>query len=156
MFKRVSLKAEKTADKAEDAAEGEGESQDAAKAATGAGKELIGFNSAKRSLAKRVGVDPYSTNQVLQKELDRLAWAAFAGEVGIGQTVGKIPLQGEISAVSNMVWDTPPGDLEVANREKLAAMGVSKEEVNAWYENPWYTPTTQTLLVQMMEGLEGS
>jgi hypothetical protein len=156
MFKRVSLKVEKTADKAADAVEEEGgDPQGAAGAATAVAKDVVGFNSAKRSLARRVGVDPYSTNQVLQKELDRLAWAAFAGEVGIGQTVGRIPLQGEVAAVSNMVWDTPPGDLEVANREKLAAMGASKEKVNTWYGNPWYTPTTQTLLVELMRGFDG-
>jgi len=155
MFKRVSLKVDKTADKAKGAVEGEGESEGAASAATGATKELIGFNSAKRSLARRVGIDPYSTNPVLQKELDRLAWAAFAGEVGIGQTVGKIPLQGEISAVSDMVWDTPPGDLEVANRAKLKGLGIPKDKIDAFYKSRWYTPTTQTFLVTVMEGLKG-
>jgi hypothetical protein len=155
MFKRVSLKAGKAKDKAEDAAEGEGESQDATEAATGAGKELIGFNSAKRSLARRVGIDPYSSNEVLQKELDRLSWAAFAGEVGIGQTVGRIPLQGEITAVSDMVWNTPPADLEVANRKKLKGMGIPEEKVDAFYNTRWYTPTTQTGLVVLMEDLKG-
>ena len=42
-------------------------------------QQLIGFSDEKRKVAIRLGVDPYSTNTVLQHELDGIAWASFAG-----------------------------------------------------------------------------
>src|SRR5207249_7275146 len=41
-------------------------------------QQLIGFSNAKRKVAIDLGVDPYSTNTVLQRELDGIAWASFA------------------------------------------------------------------------------
>jgi hypothetical protein len=42
-------------------------------------QQLIGFSDTKRKMAIKLGVDPYSTNPVLQHELDGIAWASFAG-----------------------------------------------------------------------------
>ena len=57
-------------------------------------KELIGFGGAKRKLANELGVDVYSTNKILQKEMNSLAWAGYAGgmtfqaaTMGIGAVV---------------------------------------------------------------------
>jgi hypothetical protein len=46
-------------------------------------KELIGFSVVKRQYAHKLGVDVYSSNKVLQKELNRVSWAGFAGGVGV-------------------------------------------------------------------------
>lgn len=43
----------------------------------------LGFGSAKRALAARLGVDPYSGNPVLRERLDKLAWAATVGKLGV-------------------------------------------------------------------------
>jgi len=37
---------------------------------------LIGFEAKKRQIANELGVDPYSSNPALQKQLNRFAWAA--------------------------------------------------------------------------------
>ena len=42
-------------------------------------QQLIGFSDEKRKVAISLDVDPYSTNTVLQHELDGIAWASFAG-----------------------------------------------------------------------------
>jgi len=42
-------------------------------------QQLIGFSDEKRKVAINLDVDPYSTNTVLQRELDGIAWASFAG-----------------------------------------------------------------------------
>ncbi|MCP4254982.1 MAG: hypothetical protein GY775_16570, partial [Candidatus Scalindua sp.] len=46
-------------------------------------KELIGFSAVKRQYAHKMGVDVYSSNEELQKELNSVSWAGFAGGVGI-------------------------------------------------------------------------
>src|SRR5262249_23958903 len=52
-------------------------------------EQLIGYSNAKRKVAAQLGVDPYSTNTVLQKELDGIAWASFAG--GFAFTAATLP-----------------------------------------------------------------
>src|SRR5712691_6950126 len=42
-------------------------------------KDVIGYSDKKRKIALQMGVDPYSTNTMLQKELDDAAWASWAG-----------------------------------------------------------------------------
>ena len=41
-------------------------------------KSAAGLSSTKRKLCADLGVNPYSTNEVLQSELDRVAWVVFA------------------------------------------------------------------------------
>src|SRR5207244_6452753 len=45
-------------------------------------KDAIGYSDKKRKIALQMGIDPYSTNAVLQKQLDDVAWASWAGEIG--------------------------------------------------------------------------
>jgi hypothetical protein len=158
MFKRMSLTAKKVTDSAREAAAGEqeagGEEEAAAKGEEVA-KNLIGYNRAKRGMAKEMGIDPYSDNEVLQAELERLAKAAFAGGLAFDVLAPSVPLQGEIVMVSDMVWTRSPADLEVMNREKLVGLGISKETVDTFYRNEHFTPSTQTALVALVEKLEG-
>ena len=42
-------------------------------------KDAIGYSDKKREIALQMSVDPYSTNTVLQKELDDVAWASLGG-----------------------------------------------------------------------------
>ncbi len=46
---------------------------------TGTLKAIVGFDSTKRGLAHKFGVDPYSSNPLLQDRLEELTWAAFGG-----------------------------------------------------------------------------
>ena len=76
---------------------------------------ILGFDDSRRKLAKRLGVDPYTTNMVLDEKLDEVTWSIFAGDFGIDVATSLIP--GSIvvttsSLVTNWVWDTPPGACE--------------------------------------------
>ncbi|MFP5240103.1 MAG: hypothetical protein ACLGQW_09755, partial [Acidobacteriota bacterium] len=44
-------------------------------------QNLIGYSQTKRDYAKQFGVDPYSTNPVLQAKLNALAEAGYAGSI---------------------------------------------------------------------------
>ena len=66
---------------------GDGNDQDGSKA-----EQLIGYSKVKRKLAVELGVDPYSTNAVLQKELDGIAWATWAG--GFAFRAATLPISG--------------------------------------------------------------
>lgn len=161
MFKRMALKGEQVVDKtgeiiAKQGKEGEGGvGEEEVDAAVDAGKDLVGVNKAKRRLAKRVGVDPYSTNKILQEELDRLAWAAFGGGFALDQATSSVPLQSQVTQVSDVVWDSNPDDLEVAGREKLAKMGVPEKEIDAFYNAPYLTTTSRTAIVTLLDKMKG-
>lgn len=158
MFKRVANTAGKVVDSAGEALSeegGEGGSGTTADKAAAAGKELAGINKARRGLAKSVGVDPYSTNPVLQKELERLAPAAFGGGLTGGLATRAVPLVGQITKVSGLVWDSSPGDLEVAGRERLAKMGVTPEQADAFYKAPNLRVTSRVAIVTLLEAMGG-
>lgn len=134
---------------------------------TGAGEEgalktAIGFASAKRALAHRLGVDPYSTNGLLQKELDEVAWTGFAGGMVVNLGFGALPDaagtaargSGMSSRLSQTLRDNAPAELAALNERRLRAMGVGSA-AKALMQNTSYTPTDRTRLVAALEALEG-
>ncbi|MGE5168563.1 MAG: hypothetical protein ACM3KT_08115, partial [Deltaproteobacteria bacterium] len=54
------------------------------------GKRYLQYNSQRRAMAKLLGVDPNSSNPVLNEELDTLAWAAVWGNFSAGTALGQI------------------------------------------------------------------
>jgi hypothetical protein len=120
----------------------------------------LGYNRARREWAKKLDIDPYTSNPVLRPLLDDAARATFAGNFAVGMTVGAVaaPLQYATDfegTVKDTVWDKPPGDLAKSNEEKLARMGVPGETARAFLRNRWYTPTLQTALVGALDRLNG-
>jgi hypothetical protein len=63
-------------------------------------QQMIGFSDTKRKVAIKLGVDPYSTNTVLQHELDEIAWASFAG--GATFSLATMPIGGPALTVTNV------------------------------------------------------
>ncbi len=55
-------------------------------------QQMIGFSDTKRKMALSLGVDPYSSNPVLQQELEEIAWASFAG--GATFSLATLPIGG--------------------------------------------------------------
>jgi hypothetical protein len=121
-------------------------------------RDAFGYDDRRRELAKQVGVDPYTTNPVLAKQLDDIAWAAFAGGLGITALKSAVPASMILSTstmLTDWVYDTPPGDLKVRNEQALLAMGVSQEAVDHLLRHRWYTLTLQSGLVRGLERLGG-
>jgi hypothetical protein len=114
---------------------------------------LTGFSKTKRDLAIKLGVDPYSTNQVFQKELNQVAWPAFLGKFAVdvamsavgGTALSAINLTGKLTAA---LRDKSPAELRQMNRDLLMnGMGVSRETADAFLYNEAISPSTQTILV---------
>lgn len=64
--------------------------------------DVLGYEEERRALAKRLGVDPYTTNHVLSEAMDDLAWVAFSGRVGLNVVVSVVvPYSMAISATSS-------------------------------------------------------
>jgi hypothetical protein len=126
-------------------------------------KAVIGLSRTKREYAAMLGIDPYSTNPELQKRLEKIATAGYAG--GLGSMGLKAAIPGgvglAVSATSTTKWledvdlTVPPTDLRQQNRAKLTAMGVTKPVACAFVDNGEFTPSQQAYLVAALASMSG-
>lgn len=119
--------------------------------------QLVEFHAGKRKLAHILGVDPYSSNGVLQSALDRHAWVVLAGGAPLPSPAavegGAAPADARLDG---MLRDYSAEDLEKFNRIELAVMGVPEELREAFIRNPAYSTSQETVLVDALAALEGT
>jgi hypothetical protein len=126
-------------------------------------RDVIGFTGTKRKVAVSLGVDPYSSNAVLQKELDGIAWAAFAG--GATFQLATLPIGGGVGAaltvtnvagsLEDMLATKDPSDLKIMNRKSLLGMGAGSGAVESFLNNGAFSPTAQTAFTLNLKALDG-
>ncbi|HWX17311.1 MAG TPA: hypothetical protein VNY07_12050, partial [Chthoniobacterales bacterium] len=126
-------------------------------------QQMIGYSNTKRKIAVSMGIDPYSTNTVLQKELDEVAWASWAG--GFTFSAGTFPISGPVGAaltvtnisdsLDKLVHEKPPADLRQINRSGLRSVGASEKDTDRFLNNTAFTPTHQTAFVLNLKSLGG-
>jgi hypothetical protein len=130
-----------------------------AKRVGGLTASVFGYEAERRALAKSLGVDPYTTNPVLVKKLNDMAWVAFSGRVGVNTLISVfVPASIAISATwftNSLVYDTPAADLIVQNQQRLTGMGASEADSQALMKNPWYSLSVLTSLVSALDRLSG-
>ena len=128
-------------------------------------KATIGFSYLKRKLAFQFGVDPYSSNAVLQDELNELTWVAFTADLvpqfGYLFMPGGAVLWMTFSAtrwtsyLDEQVRDYSPSDLRARDRDKLEKMGVSEEDIHRFFLNPVYSPRHSIIITTALDELTG-
>jgi hypothetical protein len=126
-------------------------------------KDAIGYSEKKRKLALDMGVDPYSTNTVLQKQLDDVAWASWAG--GFAFNVATLPVSGPMKAaltvtnlnstVEDLLREKSPSELEQINRSAFRAMGASASDTERILYGGAFTPTQATTFAVHLKALKG-
>ena len=160
-FGRVSLGAEQLKEAATEPKEGS-TSEKASNFAHRTGqatRDVFGYEQERRGLAKKLHVDPYTTNPVLAKQLDDFALVAFRAHVGVTTTLGVIvPGSVAITATrvgSTWIWDTPRADLIVKNEKSLRTLKVPEKNVRAFIHNPAFPLSVQTSFVANLDRLPG-
>lgn len=116
--------------------------------------ERPGLAEARRSLARQLGVDPYTDNPLLSRKLDEVARWKRMGAIAVGVATGGASMWAGIATkTAQLVWTTPPEEVQAANEKRLSilAPGASAEDIRRFLHNPAFTPTTQTLLVDRLE-----
>ncbi|NOS74839.1 MAG: hypothetical protein HOP36_09960 [Methyloglobulus sp.] len=125
-------------------------------------ESMIGFSSTKRDYAAEFQVDPYSTNPLLQKRLEEIAWSGYSGKITTSVISALIPggIGAFVSTAKTSDWlegipvQTPPSELRKMNREKLMAMGISSDIIDLFLGNTVYTPVQQTKIVQALARMD--
>ena len=127
-------------------------------------KDLIGYNKAKRELAFRLGVDPYSSNPYLQEELGDLAWANFAGGATIDVAISAATVGGVGATVSAINVGAATGGIFLTksltsltnlNSKYLAGMGLEGVAADPFLFHAKYSVSRQTLLVLALGAMQG-
>ncbi len=126
-------------------------------------QQLIGFSKSKGKIATNYHVNVYSRNQVLQDELDRLAWADYLGGLGVGLATSAIPgvggivltTSGTARLLNEAINTTPASELWVQSKEKLAALGMNADTVELFLNNQIFSPALYTVMTSALESMKG-
>lgn len=118
----------------------------------------FGYNAARRDWARKVKIDPYTSNAVLSTKLGDVAQASFLGGFTVDVTLGIViaPVHYATAAYEQgtlEAYQYPPVDVEMRNEARLKAMGVEGRPARDFFRNRYFTPTLQTALVAALESL---
>ncbi len=126
-------------------------------------KEVIGFSGLKRQYAFALDVDVYSSNKVLQKSLNKVSWAAYAG--GMTITVGMLFIPnpaglvvratGTSKRLNTLLRDTAPEELRRYNRRTLRQAGYDNKLTKAFIRHRWLSPRHKTYIADALSELSG-
>ena len=121
-------------------------------------QELLLIGSFKRDYATHYNVDPYSSNQILQYELEKIGKAAALGSWTASAAM--IPISGVASSVitgtslaksfNNILKAEPPTRIRVINEDKLRQMGIAADLAKGYLDHPVYTPRQDLILVDSL------
>ena len=119
---------------------------------------VLGASKAKRMLAVELGVNPYSTNETLQKELNRVGWSQAGGTVTIHLATAAIPAGAGMALNLNRnaqaeVVANSPQQLDIINRKKLMAIGLSQRTADILIKGKWFSPMHRTAITEALISL---
>lgn len=125
-----------------------------------AAEEALALSRMKREYALNLGVDVYSSNQVFQNELNRVAWGAVVGNFGFSAATTPLGGIGYIVSFSSFgqemneyIAQSTPAKIRRDAHEKLTAMGVAEQDIKAFLEAKGYTPRHTVVIVEHLARL---
>ena len=118
----------------------------------------FGYNAARRDWARKVKIDPYTSNAALSAKLGDVAQASFLGgfvvDVTLGIVIAPVHYAAEAYQQGTLeAYQYPPVDVEMRNEARLKAMGIEGRPVRDFFRNRYFTPTLQTALVVALDSL---
>jgi len=126
-------------------------------------REQIGYNEAKKQLARGLDVDPNTQNELLQEELGRDAWGYtaghFPGDIAGDYMMISVPMTVQVGAagtgnLGGATKDVVDQFTASSERKQLKRLNFSKEEREAFKENAHYTRHTRRDMVDAVYALE--
>jgi hypothetical protein len=122
-------------------------------AAGGAANSVFGVNAAAREWAKKLGVDPYTTNPVLHDALVDMGRIDAAGSIAVKVAVPVPMAVAATATVGGLVWGADPEAVRKENERRATELGVSKEVAGRYFVNGNYTLTSQTRLIAALHAV---
>jgi hypothetical protein len=114
---------------------------------------LYGTSTAYRLWAQKLGVDAYSSNEILRKKLKHVAYVDRLSSLAVG-FVPSVPGLGAIGSINSLVWELDPDKLQEINKERMANMDVPEQTIDAFLEYQNLSLTHKTGMVAAFTGME--
>jgi hypothetical protein len=117
----------------------------------------LGYDDVRRQLAKRLNVDPYTTNPILKEKLNSVAWVMFSARLAVNTAIsvavpGSMLITG-VEFTNDLVYQTPKGDLILLVEKKLQGIGLSQAETATFSHNTAIPLSLQVAAVTDLESL---
>ncbi len=132
----------------------------------GVGKILrnaAGFDKAKLECARQLDIDPYTDNVHLQEEMEKVAWAFFAGglplKIGVSLASGgasKALSATEFVGLPETLYLLTPSELDFRDRTSLKGMGAPPEKIDALFANPSVIRSVRHHMVETLAEFNGA
>jgi hypothetical protein len=125
-------------------------------------EEVAGVSRKKREIAAQMGVDVYSSNPLLQSELQRIGIASAGGNITVdvamiavtGTAGAVISNLGRVDALQEIVNTQPAKELRRRARHTLEVIGMPKTYVDQFLDQPYYSPRRKTIVVGLMSPMK--
>jgi len=122
-------------------------------------KRYLKYGEQRREMAKVLGVDPSSSNPILDDKLDTLAWAAVWGNFSAGKALGEVTgtaadVVSWSGKLNTYVLEKTPEELREINRKRLLAFCSDEFSVRQFLRRGGFTDTLRTSLVETLEKLK--
>jgi hypothetical protein len=124
-------------------------------------QSILGVTRKKAELAIRLGVSPYTTDPILQNELQLAARAMAGGALVVnlagtaidGGAGAALQVIGINQTLQRALVESTPEELQAQNRTELASLNVPTEDINALLNNPWFSPWQETFLTHSLKDI---
>ena len=116
----------------------------------------LGYDQVRRDLARKLHVDPYSSDPVLTKKLNSVAWVMFSARLTVDAAMMAVPASIVISGVEftdDLVYQKPKADLIILVQKELQTFGLSQEEIAPFISNSAIPLSLQVSVVKDLKGL---
>lgn len=123
-------------------------------AAGGVAHAVFGVNSAARRWARKLGVDPYTTNPVLAQALRDFGKVDAAGGIAAKIALPIPPVATTTADVGELVWGADPEEVRKVNEARARELQVSPEVANALWRADAWTLTLQTRLIAALHAVK--
>ncbi|MDR3388105.1 MAG: hypothetical protein P4L92_13735 [Rudaea sp.] len=122
-------------------------------------KRYLKYSSARHDMAKVLGVDPNSTNPILNDKLDELAWAAVWGNFSAGAALGEVAgtaadVISWSGKLNQYVLEKTPEQLREVNRTRLLRFCSDDFGVRQFLRRGGFNDTSRTALAAALEKLK--
>jgi hypothetical protein len=122
-------------------------------------KRYLKYNQAKHEMAKVLGIDPNSTNPLLNEKLDELAWAAVGGNFSAGAALGEVvgtaaDVISWSGKLNQYVLTKTPEQLREVNRTRLLKFCSDDFAVRQFLRRGGFNDSLRTALSSSLEKLK--
>ena len=128
-------------------------------------KQILFVSSWKRDYAYKYGVDVYSSNKVLQKQLNKVGWAAAVGGLTVSVATAAAGGAAAVAAYKNIrladslisvLKAEPPPRVRIICEKKFAAMGIPDDVAKKYLDHPHFTPRHDLVIAESLSQLKGA